>query len=238
VPFTQVRDLAGQGTAVWAATDFGLARVETGDGRIEMYDASRGLPDNRVYSVSTREDRITAGTGHGIVRLSPTSAMERIAPLFADAAYAVYPVGDSVWVGTGRGLLLALPSERDLVRPAGLGTASLHGPVFAIAALADTLVALTRDQLLWRDPASGAWTLGPNLSSVLGRLRTFALDGPGFWIGGERGVGYARLGAPALRPLREGDIPAAPNDLAVQGDYLWVATDAGLARFRLSAIRP
>ena len=41
-----------------------------------------------------------------------------------------------------------------------------------------------------------------------------------------------------LRPLREGDLPGAANDLAVDEEYLWVATDGGLVRFRLNVIRP
>jgi hypothetical protein len=51
-------------------------------------------------------------------------------------------------------------------------------------------------------------------------------------------VGFARLSAPALRPLSQGDLPGAANDLAVDQDFLWVATDGGLVRFRLDAIRP
>jgi len=51
-------------------------------------------------------------------------------------------------------------------------------------------------------------------------------------------VAFARLTTPAVRPLRRGDLPGTTNDLAVDGGYLWVATDAGLVRFRLDAIRP
>ena len=108
----------------------------------------------------------------------------------------------------------------------------------SLASLGDTVVALTRDQLLWRDPRTGQWTLGPNLSALLGGLVSFVADGPGFWVAGERAVGFARLGTPPVRPLREGDLPARANDLTVDGDYLWIATGAGLVRFRLDAIRP
>jgi ligand-binding sensor domain-containing protein len=102
----------------------------------------------------------------------------------------------------------------------------------------DTLVALTRDSFLWRDPKTKRWALGPNLSALLGRLRRFAADGPGFWLAGDRAIGYARLNAPPLRTLRDGDLPGVINDLAVDSDHLWVATDRGLVRFRLSDIRP
>jgi hypothetical protein len=62
-------------------------------------------------------------------------------------------------------------------------------------------------------------------------------DGDGFWVAGDRGVGYVQLGIPPVHPLRQGDLPGLVNDLAVDDQYLWVATDGGLVRFRLSAIR-
>jgi hypothetical protein len=45
------------------------------------------------------------------------------------------------------------------------------------------------------------------------------------------------LNTPPLHPLRVGDLPGAVNDLAVDDQYLWVATDGGLVRFRLNAVR-
>jgi hypothetical protein len=237
-PFTRVLELAGQDRLVWAATDYGLARVDPGAERIELFGNARGLPDSRVYDVVARRGRIVVGTARGIARLDDSLRIERVAPLFADAAYAVFPSGDSIWVGTPRGLFLAVTGQQDLVRPAGLGSASLQVPVFGLVTVADTLVALTRDQMLWRDPATRSWTLGPNLSGLLGRLRRFASDGAGFWVAGERGVGFARLGGSPLLSLREGDLPGAATDLAVDREYLWVGTEAGLVRFRLDAIRP
>ncbi|MEO7987681.1 MAG: hypothetical protein ABI766_14210, partial [Gemmatimonadales bacterium] len=201
-------------------------------------DVGRGLPDNRVYAVASRRGRITVGTARGLARITDSSRVERVAPAFADAAYAVFPAGDTIWVGTSRGLLVALPGGRDLVRPSTLASPSLQGAVLALSSLGDTLVGLTRDQLLWRDPRTEAWTGGPNLSGVLGGLRNFTADGSGFWVAGDRGVGFASLGTPPLRPLLGADLPGPANDVAVDKDFLWVATDAGLVRFRLDAVRP
>jgi ligand-binding sensor domain-containing protein len=236
-PFNQVLDLGGQGTALWAATDRGAARVDPGQGRIDLVDQSRGLPDSRVYDVSTRQGQVTVGTAHGLARVGERLEVVRIAPGFSEAAYAVYPQGDSIWVGTPRGVLLALGDQADLTRPAGIASAGLEQPVIALAAMGDTLVGLGRDQLLWRDPR-GQWTLGPPLSGVLGRLRRFAPDKAGLWVAGDRGVGFVRLNGPALLVLTEGDLPGLSRDLAVDDTHLWVATDGGLVRFRLDAIRP
>jgi hypothetical protein len=238
LPFAAVRRLVGQGTALWAATDRGLARIATGDGRVDFLDPSRGLPDAPVYSVASRQGSITAGTRRGLVRVNDSLRVERLAPRFAETVLAVFPAGDSVWLGTQRGLLLALSGGQDVVRPSTLASPSLQAPVVALASLGDTIVALTRDQMLWRDPRTGAWTLGPNLSAMLGGLVAFVADGPGFWVAGDQAVAFTRLGTPPVLPLRQGDLPGAANDLAVDPDYLWVATNGGLVRFRLDAVRP
>ena len=236
-PFNQVRELAGQGKALWAATDLGLARIEPEEGRLRLADQGNGLPDSRVYAVASRGGLITAGTARGLVRISDSMIVERLVPGYSGAVYAVFPSGDSVWVGTPSGLLLALPERPNLVRPDGIASPRLQAPVVDIATLGDTLVALTQDGFLWREPGSGRWILGPSQSALLGRLRRFVADGPGFWVAGDRGVGFARLSTPPLRTLRDGDLPGAVNDLAVDDDFLWVATTRGLARFRLEAIR-
>jgi ligand-binding sensor domain-containing protein len=164
--------------------------------------------------------------------------VERLAPGYSDAVYAVFPAGDSVWVGTPIGLLLAVPDGQDLLRPDGLTSPSYQAAAVDIATLGDTLVALTRDGLLWRDPRTRRWTLGANLSTLLGRLRRFVPDGAGFWVAGERGVGYARVNTPAVRSLSENDLPGPVSDLAIDEEYLWVATSRGLGRYRLETIRP
>jgi ligand-binding sensor domain-containing protein len=237
-PYAVVRRMAGQGAALWAATDRGLARIATSDGRVDLLDEARGLPDGRVYSLMSRQGRITAGTRRGVVRVNDSLRVERLVPRFVDPVLAVFAAGDSVWLGTQRGLLLAPPGGEDAVRPAALASLSLQAPVVALGALGDTIVALTRDQMQWRDPQTGAWTLGPNLSAILGGLVAFAADGPGFWVAGDQGVAFARLTSPPIRPLRAGDLPGVANDLAVDAEFLWVATNAGLVRFRLDAVRP
>jgi ligand-binding sensor domain-containing protein len=237
-PFDRVIELAGRDKSLWAATDFGLARVDPEQERIDLLDEGRGLPHSRVLDVAGRQGSLVVGTARGLARLDDSLRVTRVAPRYADAAYAVFPAGDSVWVGTPRGVLVAMPGREDLVRPAGLASASLQAPVYAFATLGDTLVALTRDNLMWRDPRTQAWTLGPNLSALLGRLRRLAADGPGFWVAGERGIGFTRLSGVPARPLRDGDLPAPANDLAVDREHLWVGTSEGLVRFRLDAIRP
>jgi hypothetical protein len=236
-PFTQVRHIVGRGTTLWLGTDHGVAAIDPGGGRTRVFDEAAGLPDSRILSLASRYGQIVAGTPRGIIRIDDSLKIHRVAPSYAGAAYAVAISGDSIWVGTDAGLLVTAGDSSKLYRPAGLSSASLQVPVVGLAWLADTLVALTPNQLLWRAPR-GAWTLGPTLSNTLGRLRVFQAYGNGFWIGGDRGVGYARLNTPPLQSLFAGDIPGDVFDLAIDPDFLWVATSAGLVRFNLDAIRP
>ena len=56
-------------------------------------------------------------------------------------------------------------------------------------------------------------------------------------MAGERGVGFATLATPLRRALATpGDLPGRVYDLAVDDDYLWVATEAGLVRFRRALV--
>jgi hypothetical protein len=237
VPFNQVRELASQNRSIWAATDLGVSRLDPADDRVQMIDHTRGLPDSRVYSIVSRQGRIVVGTAHGLARIDDSMRVERLAPGYTDAVYTVFPSGDSVWAGTPAGLLLALPGSTGMVRPGGLISPSLQNPVVDITPLGDTVVALTADALLWCNPLNRSWTRGPALSPLLGRLRRMVAEGEGFWVAGDRGVGHVRLETPPVHPLRQGDLPGAANDLAVDDRYLWVATDGGLVRFRLTAIR-
>lgn len=239
--FTQVRRLTAFGDALWAATDNGLARFPLREGGDPLtLDESDGLPDRRALSIGSRRGVLVAGTLHGLARVVDSVRLERLAPLFTDAAMAVAFQADSIWVATPLGPLVAVPDREDLVRPAALEeSAALRQPVYDLAWSGDTLVALAADQFLWKDPATARWTVGVSFSQVLGRLRRMVPHEDGFWVAGERGIAFTRLGHAAERPLMiDGDLPGEPYDLAVQSDYLWVATSKGLVRFRMQEIRP
>jgi ligand-binding sensor domain-containing protein len=238
-PFQQTRRLVGQGRALWAATDAGLIQITPDDERMTRYDEGRGLPDSRVLSLSARRGKLAVGTAHGVVLLEDSAQVTRVAPSFHDAALSVTISGDTVWVGTPLGLFAGLPKEPDLLQPEGLKGVSYQVPVVALGWAMDTLVALTADRMLWRNPKSGVWTLGPTLSAVLGRLSVLTPFRDGFYVGGERGFAFARVNSPPIRPLLQpGDLPGPVYDLAVDDTYLWVATPHGLVRFRLDAIQP
>ncbi|MFI5235191.1 MAG: hypothetical protein ACHQXA_05715 [Gemmatimonadales bacterium] len=241
-PFTNARRLIGSDTLLWAATDNGAVAFPLQDGPARRWSTPDGLPDARVLSVAAGRGRIFFGTARGIGELSDSdgqSTLHRVARDYVDQALALAPSGDTLWVGTPRGLYAALPGESDLRQAPGWGSAfRFQTPVVALLWRADTLIALTRDEMLWREP-HGGWIEGPILSATIGPLRALANDAAGLWVAGARGVGFARVGSSLQRPLMTGDaLPGSVTDVAVDDQYLWVGTDAGLVRFALDAVRP
>lgn len=242
-PFNAVRHLVGVDTMLWAATDEGAVGFPIPGGRALRVGLADGLPDPRVYAVVAERGQVYFGTWAGIGALVDSGGrlrVRRIAPAFADRALALAAAGDSLWVGTLHGLFRWVPSAADLVQAEGWGSSvRFRKPVVALSWRGDTLVAFTEDEMLWRDPGSGGWTEGPVLSSIVGPIRAGVDDQRGLWVAGARGTGFVRLGGPIERPLLVGDaLPGAPNDLAIDDRYLWVATDRGLVRFALDYIRP
>ena len=237
LPFATARRVVGMGRSLWLATDQGLARMDPGSGRVDLIDRGRGLPDNRVYDVMSRQGWIGVATAHGAARVSDSLEVFRVAPEFNDPAYAVSISADTTWIGTDIGIFYTVGRTGDLLRPSCTESPEFQEPVVQISWLGDTLLALARDRLFWRD-SRGAWHHDPELTGVLGALRAMRVDGPGVWLAGEKGLGFSRLGFPVSRVFGIGDIPADARDVAVDADYIWVATGNGLVRFAREAIRP
>lgn len=238
--FHRAAQLTGLERDLWVASDIGVVRVPTDGASIEVFDRIRGLPDDRVLAVASYRGKVVVGTLRGVALIDDSLKVRPVAVGFSGRAWTVTSSADTVWIGTDLGIRYALPGITGLFQPRLLS----ESPSFQVAVLdmawkADTLVGMTNNELLWRDPATSEWALGPNLSNVLGRLQRVALYGDGFWVAGERGIAFATVESPAQAVLRVGaDLPGLPLDLAVQGDFLWVGTDAGIVRWRLDAISP
>jgi ligand-binding sensor domain-containing protein len=234
LPFAAARRILPGDRVLWLGTDQGVIRYGLDDRQLTRFGEGEGLPDQRVLSLASFQRRIVAGTMRGLVEISEDGQVTRLVERFMEPAYALATRGDTLWVGTPRGLLAWLPGEDGLAEPEGLRR--LPGsrvPIRGIGYAADTLVAMTEDQLLWRDPVTGAWTPGP-LLGALGRLTAFTITADGVWVGGTGGAGFVTPTSPLLRQLRvPSDIPGSVTAIASEGSFLWIGTDAGLVRVRL-----
>lgn len=241
LPFSQARRLIGVGSALWAATDVGVVRFPVSDpAAFTLYTESDGLPDRRVSALASRRGVVVAGTARGLARFADSTAAEPLAPRYAGTVRAVAFGGDTAWAGTVGGPRAALYGAPELMQPFSVGeSASLQVPVYDLAWLGDTLVGVTENEFIWKEPEVDAWRLGAPISGLIGPLRRLVPDGDGFWVAGALGVGWTRLGGSPVRPLLiDADLPGVPLDIAVDRGYLWVATTGGLVRFRRSEVLP
>lgn len=237
--YAQARMMTGVGNSLYIATDAGVTQVELQLRSTRFFDMGKGLPDSRANVVLGYRQGVLVGTPRGIARITEAGLVQRLAPDYIDQVTALAAEGDDIWMGTTDGLVLLEPEARMPGRTPGLmKSASYRAPVLRIAWLADTLVALLPDAMIWRLPGTDDWRIGPNLSGSVGRLRVFTPSGDGFFVAGERGFGYASLNSPIQRPFLQGDNPGLVRDMVADEEYLWVATERGLVRWRLTVVRP
>ena len=236
LPFDAARRLLAGDRVVWVATDRGAVRVSLDNERVEHFDEGRGLPDNRVIALVQWQASVVAGTMHGLARIGASGEFTRIAPELNEPAASLASRGDTLWVGTTRGLFALLAGTDELRMPEGFRQlVEGRTTVLGVGYRADTLVAMTPERIVWRDPVTGAWTPGPMLATQLGTLTTFHADEYGIWVGGSRGAALIDPVSGVLRLLTApGDLPDQVTSIANTGRYLWIGTRSGLVRQRLN----
>jgi ligand-binding sensor domain-containing protein len=172
---------------------------------------------------------------HGLSVAHGDSGFRRPIPTYTDPVYSLLSRGDTLWVGTAHGLFAWMPGTDQLQIAEGYRILdAANTPILGIGYVADTMVVMTPDRLVWRSPVSGGWTAGPVLSGTLGSLQAFAATNDGVWLGGPRGVGLVRPMTPPLRVLlAPSQIPDQVTAIAVRDDYLWIGTRRGLVRYLL-----
>ncbi len=228
-PFQEGRRLLARDRSLWLATERGVMRIDPRTA--EIRPVRWGGSDEDARALAPAPSGVWVGTGDGLAFIGADGEAARMGT-FAESVLSLAAARDTLWVGTTAGLgVLAPGSEFPVVSPGIAATSALRDPIVALARSADTLVAATPDQLAWRDPAGGAWTVVRPLADV-GRLTALAGDEGGAWVGGTQGLAFWHIGRGTFHALRVPlDLPAAVRDVVVAPPWLWVATDSGLVRF-------
>ena len=225
--FLYARRLLADGDQLWIASEQGVLRTDTTGFTSQLWD----LPEATCLARSRRG--IWAGTRDGLSLITTDERVQDVGPR-GIAITSLLAAGDTLWVGTSVGLAQVLPGATEMTTPPELSErAGMRATVYAIGSLQDTIVIATANELLWRDPATRAWT-GLPLSPALGVPTALATGSDGeVWIGGTRGLAQAGIRSGLIQvhavPF---EIPAAVRDLAADRDYLWAATDSGLVRIQ------
>lgn len=220
---------------LWLATSTGVLSVGVDDQAIRRWTESDGLVDQRVLTVVAWQDGVMAGTMRGIAFVHSDGTARRPLPGLVRPAYALHARGDTLWIGTDRGLVAHVDGVADVITIPGWQRAPGSAtPVLGIGSVGDTLMAMTRTDVLWRDPASGAWNLAPAIASTTGALRAFHATPHGVWVGGDRGAAFVRADGAVLRTLRVGaELPDVVTAITSDPDWLWIGTLRGLVRLAL-----
>jgi ligand-binding sensor domain-containing protein len=232
-----VRALLARGGEIWAATEHGVVRIEP-RGETRRITTVNGLPDDETLALAQGPSGVWIGTaaGLGFVPADSDRVVRPDGPIAP--VLALFATRDTVWIGMTVGLGLAVPGGDVLIPEGWDAVPELRSPIVALTRVADTLVAATADRLLWQAPGA-AWRVVPAVGSLVGVITSLAPDAGGVWVGGRTALVRFGFAASDLLVLRvPGDVPGLVRGLALEREYLWVATDAGLVRFERRALTP
>ena len=116
--------------------------------------------------------------------------------------------------------------------------AALADEIVAITWSHNTLIAATRDALLWRAPG-GDWQTDGVARAHLGDMTALGPDSAGVWVAGDRGIALFRFEPRDYVVFNTpGDFPGSIRDLVGDDTYLWIATEGGLVRLTRAHVMP
>ena len=220
---------------LWLASNLGVVSVEIDGQRIRRWNETDGLVDQRVLSLVPWRGGMMAGTMRGIAFIGADGEVERPLPGMVRPVYALFAHRDTLWIGTGRGLLAHVAGSPEPVgMPAFDRALGANAPVLGIGTVGGTLMVMTTTVLLWRDPVQAEWRTAPILTATTGPLRAFHATRHGAWVGGDRGAAFVRADGAVLHTLRVGvELPAEVTAIGGDDRWLWVGTLRGLVRLAL-----
>ncbi|MGH8029007.1 MAG: two-component regulator propeller domain-containing protein [Arenimonas sp.] len=221
--------------ALWIGTvNRGLMRYDHGE--LEVFDATAGLPNNRVASLfADREGSVWVGTNAGLLRFADTPfiTLDTHNGLADDYVRALLQTDDgTIWIGTARGIS-QWRTGRMLPQPAGETAADQvlslatddEGNVWA--GMYSTGLVRWRDGMPRENLRAGPDGIPGNQVRALLQSRDGAL-----WIGSSRGLGRRKDGK--LQTFHKAD--GLPRDFilalheAADGK-LWIGTANGAAYY-------
>jgi hypothetical protein len=236
-------DLIATRTEVWAATrEGGLVHLDRATGTLSrVVREPGGLASNELTSLALdRSGRLWVGTaGNGVSRLradrSGWDVVNRIDGLPGDSVLTLTAVGDTVWIGTTRGLAFwngrlisgSLPDPNT----SSFDTTFSRLAITGIVQMGDTLWLATRGGVGLAHLSAALTDWRPVNTGIFGGLldiEDLAWDGTTLAIVGQD---YAHQFRFATGDWSQLGTPAVPNTVTGANGQLWLGTRTGVHRW-------
>ena len=158
---------------LWIGTlDQGVSRLSADGKRWDLVSQLDGLPRGAVNALRAVGDTVLIGTAKGVALWNGIEIAGTVpdgvnpSPLASDDVRGLVLRGDSLWVGTGKGLYVSRAST-------GLASWSVadsrfaNSPILGMAWDGQTLMAVVDATPFVLDPASGTWLIRGSIGAVM-----------------------------------------------------------------------
>jgi hypothetical protein len=239
--------------ATWLGTDYGVVRYDKESDRFTTYGDFASLPALEVTSLASDSAWIYIGTENGLGFVSrhfdrkrqkkqdPDSLSRELNSPLRDKSRligwhinALKIIDDYMYVGTDRGAMRRVINTYGDFEILNTPEKMLSDDILDIAETGDSLLFLTRNDIIVIDTKSAEASTITDLEFYGSwRLRKFVIDGDHLWAASDIGLWMYRFsdGYSRLFNVTDGLISSDIRSLDILGDYIWMATSKGIVRF-------
>ncbi|MBN1780951.1 hypothetical protein JW948_07505 [bacterium] len=226
-------------SAVWFATDDGLARYDPEEDSWRTFTEQDGLWDDKVTCLATDETMLWVGTAYGLSRVHLASGVikkvndERL----NHRRIFQLDVDDGVWAGTDRGIARYTAQDNRWEMVEGYA-GMLPQEITAVAVFGHEVWFGTSDGVEMFDRAGQTWTGFPGSHfPVKERIHCILPDNTCVWVGTDEGVFKYIRDEDRWKQytVKDGLLNDSVRWMLLDGDDIWFGTPLGLTRFYWNA---
>ena len=260
LPTATVFDMAQTPIDVWLGTPHGLVRFNKKKNGWQVLNTFNGLSGDEIYAVETTGLYVWVGAETGLDWLRLDKKGEIVEKGRVDhpklsylSVYDLDSVGETVWAATADGAYRYTLGDTAWVH-ASAPAAQLVGTIYSVCVdEADEMVYFANEEGLVRyDMIYKEWDSLPFYTVIpenYGRdfpiIKKIKADADNLWLGTDNGVWrYSKTRDAWHKYMAQGTIDRETtyvsesplvsndiNDIMIDGDYVWFATDEGATRF-------
>jgi|GEM_PF-2407136 len=236
LPKDDVNSILADGDSVWFATSYGVTLFDTRSNKWRNYNQNNGLVDDEVLDLAILQDYLYAGTERGISRISlQTGRLEKIKDRRINGVtFRRMAIQDDIlWCATDRGIFRYVLSKNEWqFVPAGASIQDLN--LTAVTTYQNEVWFAGAGGVMWYDSDEDRWQSYPQLIfETLPPYSDIAVNKESVWVASASGLlKYDReFKYWRLFTTEDGLLDNYCNQLLLDGDYIWIVTNAGLTQY-------